>query len=66
MWGELLAGIILGPSLLGGVQIYGYNLVVVNETVRAFAELGAILLLFLVGLETQFAEFRKTGALSAR
>ncbi len=60
--GELLAGIVIGPSVLGGIKIAEFQFVVINDTVKIFAEIGAILLLFLVGLEMQFAEFRKTGA----
>lgn len=59
--GELLAGVILAPTLIGGYHILGLQLVVVNEPVRMFAELGAIMLLFLVGLETRFADFRRSG-----
>ena len=42
--GELAAGIILGPSLLGLLQP--------DEVIRLLAEIGIILLLFSVGLET--------------
>lgn len=59
--GELMAGVILAPTLIGGYHIFGLQLVVVNEPVRMFAELGAIMLLFLVGLETRFADFRRSG-----
>ena len=44
--GELVAGIILGPSLLGWVSP--------NEAIKLLAEIGIILLLFEVGLETDF------------
>ncbi len=44
--GELIAGIILGPSLLGWVTP--------NEVIKLLAEIGIILLLFEVGLETDF------------
>jgi Kef-type K+ transport system membrane component KefB len=40
---EILAGIIIGPSLLG--------LITYTESVESFAQLGAIVLLFVVGLE---------------
>jgi len=40
--GELLAGVLLGPSLLGWVTP--------NEVLKLLAELGIILLLFEVGL----------------
>ena len=44
--GELVAGIILGPSWLGWVTP--------NEVIKLLAEIGIILLLFEVGLETDF------------
>jgi Na+:H+ antiporter len=59
--GELLAGVLLAPTLLGGFHLFGTQLITVNEPVKVFAELGAVLLLFLVGLETRFADFRKSG-----
>ncbi|WP_457555943.1 cation:proton antiporter [Candidatus Pyrohabitans sp.] len=62
--GELLAGVLLSPALLGSVEVSGYRLVNINETVKVFAEIGAILLLFLIGLEMQFAQFRKTGGIA--
>jgi Kef-type K+ transport system membrane component KefB len=40
---EILVGIIIGPSLLG--------LITYTDSVRSFAQLGAIVLLFVVGLE---------------
>ncbi len=43
--GELIAGVLLGPSLLG--------LVHPDEITQGFAEMGAIFLLFTVGLETR-------------
>lgn len=56
--GELFAGIILGPFALGGLQIRGNPLIALNEHVIAFAEIGAILILFVAGLEVEFAHFR--------
>ncbi|MDR3124903.1 MAG: cation:proton antiporter [Endomicrobium sp.] len=51
--GELLAGIVIGPSVLG----------LVHETVilSNISELGAIVLLFEVGLSTDMKEFLKAG-----
>jgi Kef-type K+ transport system membrane component KefB len=49
--GELLVGIILGPSL--------FNLVSDQGTVSVFAELGAIILLFYIGLETEIGDLKK-------
>lgn len=70
--GELLAGVILAPTLIGGFHILvptlldGFHvmdvqLVTVNDAVWMFAQLGAVLLIFLVGLETRFANFTKSG-----
>jgi Kef-type K+ transport system membrane component KefB len=52
--GELLAGVLLGPSLLGWVEP--------SEVIRLLAEIGIILLLFEVGLETDVLRLVRTGA----
>lgn len=52
--GELLAGILLGPSLLGWIEL--------STVIRLLAEIGIILLLFEVGLETDILRLVKTGA----
>lgn len=54
--GALLAGIILGPSILG----------IVHETdfISKMAELGVIVLMFQAGLETDFNELKKCGKAS--
>ncbi|MEM1584122.1 MAG: cation:proton antiporter [Nitrososphaerota archaeon] len=60
--GELLAGIILGPSMLGtAIVIFGEPLVVLNEFVEAFAEIGAIMILFSAGLEMGATSLRRAG-----
>jgi len=51
--GELCAGILLGPSLLGWISP--------NDVIRLLAEIGIILLLFEVGLETDFNRLIKAG-----
>ena len=51
--GEILAGVIVGPSLLGLVEV--------TEVLEVFAELGVIFLLFWVGLETRVSEMRAVG-----
>ncbi len=51
--GELLAGVILGPSLLGWVEP--------GEAIRLMAEIGIILLLFSVGLETDVRRLINAG-----
>ena len=52
--GELAAGILLGPSLLGWVEPL--------PVIKLLAEIGIILLLFEVGLETDVMRLVKTGA----
>ncbi|HII61117.1 TPA: cation:proton antiporter [Pyrococcus horikoshii] len=51
--GQLIGGIIIGPSLL--------NIVEYSQEVRFLAELGVIILLFLAGLETDVEEFKHVG-----
>lgn len=51
--GELLAGVALGPSVLG--------LVPLSEGIFLLAEIGVMLLLFEVGLETDIEELGKVG-----
>jgi Kef-type K+ transport system membrane component KefB len=51
--GELLAGVILGPSLLGWIEP--------TEVIELLAEIGVILLLFEVGLETDIYRLIETG-----
>lgn len=52
--GELVAGIILGPSLLGWIEP--------SETLRLLAEIGIILLLFEVGLDTDVGQLVRAGS----
>ncbi|MGA7595425.1 MAG: cation:proton antiporter [Gallionella sp.] len=54
--GELLAGVMLGPSLLGWIEP--------AQTFRLLAEIGIILLLFEVGLETDVMQLVRAGAKS--
>ncbi|MCS1350511.1 cation:proton antiporter [Mechercharimyces sp. CAU 1602] len=56
VFGELLVGIILGPALLGWIEIQ----IGEHSTLSSLAEVGVILLMFLAGLETDVDEFRKT------
>jgi len=51
--GELLAGIVLGPSLLGWIQP--------TQIIRLLAEIGIIMLLFEVGLETNIRRLISSG-----
>jgi len=51
--GQLVGGIIIGPSIL--------HLVSYSEDVHLISELGVVLLLFLAGLETDVEEFKRVG-----
>ncbi|MFZ0257988.1 MAG: cation:proton antiporter [Gammaproteobacteria bacterium] len=51
--GELLAGVVLGPSLLGWLQP--------TEVLKLLAEIGVILLLFEVGMETDVGRLMRAG-----
>ena len=51
--GQLVGGIIVGPSLL---DLVGYD-----EGVKLLADLGVVMLLFLAGLETDIEEFKHVG-----
>ncbi|ALM76169.1 cation:proton antiporter [Thermococcus barophilus] len=51
--GQLVGGIIIGPSILRFVSY--------SEEVHLISELGIVLLLFLAGLETDVEEFKRVG-----
>lgn len=51
--GEILAGLLVGPSVLGLIEI--------DQVISVFAELGVIFLLFWVGLQTRLGDIRAVG-----
>lgn len=51
--GEILAGVVVGSSVLGLVEI--------DDVIQVFAELGVIFLLFWVGLETKLGDIQNVG-----
>lgn len=53
VFGTLVVGLALGPSLLGWITP--------NDTLRLVGEVGVILLMFLAGLETDTNEMRRVG-----
>jgi len=52
--GELIAGVLLGGSVLGIVHAN-------DEVLKAFAELGVLILLFEIGLHTEVRSLRRVG-----
>ena len=55
--GEILAGVVVGPALLGWYEI--------NAETQLFAEIGVVLLLFQVGVETRLGDLLKVGGTAA-
>lgn len=55
--GEIIVGILLGPSVFG--------LISATDTLSAFSTIGVILLMFIAGLETDISEFKRSGKSSA-
>lgn len=51
--GEIAMGCVVGSSMLGWVKV--------NESLEVLAEIGAVLLLFSVGLETRVGDLKKVG-----
>lgn len=51
--GEIVAGLLIGPSLL--------NLVPYNDFISGMAEIGVILLMFSAGLETDMKQLKRSG-----
>ena len=58
--GELIAGVILGGSVLGIIPVDGTG----AEIIHVLAELGVVLLLFEIGLETDLREMFRVGTAS--
>src|SRR5437016_1821626 len=55
--GEILAGALIGPSVLGWIKP--------NDTLKALADLGVIFLLFDVGLQVKTRELLRTSGTAA-
>lgn len=54
--GELIVGVLLGPSVLGLIEA--------TDILSTFSTLGVILLMFIAGLETDLDEFKRAGKAS--
>lgn len=51
--GEIIAGLLIGPSILGFVQQ--------TELINGMAEIGVVLLMFFAGLQTSLHDLKRTG-----
>jgi len=60
--GELLVGLLLGPSLINLLHLPPFTShELLGETVKHLADLGVIFLMFLAGLETDLKEMKRVG-----
>src|SRR5512136_209984 len=68
--GEILAGVLLGPCCIGllsgskvnilGTSLFEFNLNLASPEFKEIAFIGAVFLLFVVGLETNLSDLKKT------
>ena len=68
--GEIIAGIVLGPVLIGslsgtslslfGASVFKFNLHLTSPEFKEIAFIGVVFLLFIVGLETNTGDLKKT------
>lgn len=59
--GEILAGVLLGPSVLGILNVPPFRGAALDGIVSHLANLGVIFLMFIAGLETDIAQMRRVG-----
>ncbi len=65
--GELLAGMIVGPFALGAFFVVdGRQVLHINDEIKILGEIGAIVILFMAGLEMTPREFLKGGKIQRR
>src|SRR5512138_1367534 len=62
--GELLVGVVLGPSVINLLHLPILQDEVMGEVIKMLAEIGVLLLMFIAGLELEFHELRHTGRVS--
>lgn len=59
--GEVLAGLILGPTVLNFLHWDVFTSIHLEETVTFLAELGVLLIMFIAGLELHLSDLGKSG-----
>ena len=62
--GELIAGLILGPTVINLIHIPPFTDHTLAETIRYFAEFGVLLLMFITGMELHLKDLMKAGKVS--
>jgi Kef-type K+ transport system membrane component KefB len=64
--GELLAGVILGPTILDVLHLHVFaSNTSLPEFIKELGEIGVLLLMFMAGLELNLGEMRKNGKVAA-
>ncbi|MCB9136538.1 MAG: cation:proton antiporter [Anaerolineales bacterium] len=63
--GELLIGLILGPSLIDLLHLPVFEDHLLSETIHHLAEMGVLLLMFVAGLELHLSELARNTKVSA-
>jgi len=59
--GELLAGLILGPTAIDLLHLAPFDSPTLEETILNLAELGAVLMMFIAGMEVDLREMARSG-----
>jgi Kef-type K+ transport system membrane component KefB len=62
--GELLVGVLLGPSLINVLGLPFINSTTLGDTIAELSELGVLLLMFIAGLELHLSELTKNRKVS--
>lgn len=64
--GELIMGVILGPTVINllDISIFGIHEAHIQQTIFQLAQIGVLLLMFKVGLEVHVTELRQVGFVS--
>lgn len=63
--GELIFGVILGPSAINLLHLSYFTNQHLTEMINQFAELGVLLLMFIAGLDLHLSDLAKTGKTAA-
>lgn len=63
--GELLAGLLLGPTVINLLHLPLFDSPSLEETILNLAELGAVLMMFIAGMEVDLKEMGRAGRVAA-
>jgi Kef-type K+ transport system membrane component KefB len=63
--GELVVGLLLGPTVVNLLHLPIFDSTSLEETVLSLAELGAVLMMFIAGMEVDLKEMGRAGRIAA-